>query len=440
LNSSWRYEESLRACSEALVAARAVGHDYAEFLATRGQGSALVYRGRTDEGLAQVRAAVELADTAGDPMLQELAYATLTDVLMMLARPRESARVAATAAEALRRYGIDRTTLLGNQTEALIAIGDWDEADAVSAQALRALTGNYPHHVLDFRAALDAGRGNFDAARAHLEAAAPAMREDAYAAIHAARVAELALAERRWSDAARAVCAGLERARSRDMAQLRIWLCAEGLRAEADLAAIARARRDPDDHLDTARALLSEARAAAEAPVTPNVGGWLALAEAEHERARGVARPDLWAGAAHTWAQLDRAPLAAYCRFREAEALVAAGASRAAASQPLQAAYATAGRIGARPFLRELDRLAERARLDRRPPPAPEPAHTLLDLTPRETEVLDLIARGLTNREIADELVISVKTASVHVSHILHKLDAGNRVEAAAIAHRLAPP
>jgi hypothetical protein len=54
--------------------------------------------------------------------------------------------------------------------------------------------------------------------------------------------------------------------------------------------------------------------------------------------------------------------------------------------------------------------------------------------------VLTLIARGLTNREIAAELVISVKTASVHVSHILHKLDAPNRLEAAAIAHRLAPP
>jgi DNA-binding NarL/FixJ family response regulator len=45
-----------------------------------------------------------------------------------------------------------------------------------------------------------------------------------------------------------------------------------------------------------------------------------------------------------------------------------------------------------------------------------------------------------TNREIAAALVISVKTASVHVSHILRKLDAPNRLEAAAIAHRLALP
>ena len=54
--------------------------------------------------------------------------------------------------------------------------------------------------------------------------------------------------------------------------------------------------------------------------------------------------------------------------------------------------------------------------------------------------MLTLVARGYTNREIAATLVISVKTASVHVSHILRKLDAPNRREAAAIAHRLAPP
>ena len=49
------------------------------------------------------------------------------------------------------------------------------------------------------------------------------------------------------------------------------------------------------------------------------------------------------------------------------------------------------------------------------------------------------MARGYTNREIAAALVISDKTASVHVSHILRKLGARSRVEAAATAHRLAP-
>ncbi len=53
--------------------------------------------------------------------------------------------------------------------------------------------------------------------------------------------------------------------------------------------------------------------------------------------------------------------------------------------------------------------------------------------------VLGLVARGYTNRQIAAALVISVKTASVHVLHILGKLDAQNRIEAATIAHRLTP-
>ena len=53
--------------------------------------------------------------------------------------------------------------------------------------------------------------------------------------------------------------------------------------------------------------------------------------------------------------------------------------------------------------------------------------------------MLKLVARGYTNREIAEALVISVKTAGVHVSHILRKLDAPNRFEAAAIAHRVSP-
>jgi DNA-binding NarL/FixJ family response regulator len=86
--------------------------------------------------------------------------------------------------------------------------------------------------------------------------------------------------------------------------------------------------------------------------------------------------------------------------------------------------------------------LAERARLDLRSPDAEatkekEGVETILGLTPREAEVLGLLARGYTNREIAATLVISVKTASVHVSHILSKLGAPNRLEAPAIAHRL---
>jgi DNA-binding NarL/FixJ family response regulator len=93
----------------------------------------------------------------------------------------------------------------------------------------------------------------------------------------------------------------------------------------------------------------------------------------------------------------------------------------------------------------ELELLARRARFDLEPPDVGTADGTqnleqLLGLTPREAEILTLVSRGLTNREIAATLVISVSTASVHVSHILRKLDARNRREAAAIMHRLSPP
>ncbi len=178
--------------------------------------------------------------------------------------------------------------------------------------------------------------------------------------------------------------------------------------------------------------------------ITPNAGGWHVLAEAEYERALGRARPQAWADAAATWERLERPPLAAYCRWRQAEALVAAGASRAEATAPLRDAHAIAARTGVKPLAAELQLLAQRARLDLappdpRPPDGKRALEQILGLTPREADVLTLVARGCTNREIAVALVISVKTASVHISHILRKLDAPNRLEAAAIAHRLAP-
>ena len=62
---------------------------------------------------------------------------------------------------------------------------------------------------------------------------------------------------------------------------------------------------------------------------------------------------------------------------------------------------------------------------------------TAAGLSPRELEVLVLVAEGRTNREIGSELFISQKTVSVHVSRILAKLGASNRAQAATIAHRL---
>jgi DNA-binding CsgD family transcriptional regulator len=455
LSLAWRFDESLAICEQALALARTVGADAVELRVLLDLGSDLAYLGRADEGVAQLWRALALAEESGDspallhahayisPLL--LAYISLTDVLTMLGRPGESVRIGKRGLEAVRRYGID-TVLVANLIEALLAIGEWDEADSRSAAALRAITANFPYMLLMLRADLELGRGDFGAARAHLEAALATLREDRGLGIYDVYLAELALWERRWTDADQAVRDALARARPGGAAQLRVWFCAKGLRAQAELAALARARRDGDaarDRLGRADELIALARrAAAEAAaVTPNAAGWLALAEAEYGRARGEARPEAWSQAATTWEGLGRPPLAAYCRWRQAEALVAAGASRAEASGPLRHAHAVAARLGAAPLAEQLELLAQRARLDLASPDA-EPAGQrqglgeLLGLTPREAEVLALLARGYTNREIAAALVISVRTAGVHVSHILRKLGVPNRLEAAAIAHR----
>src|ERR1044072_6246009 len=61
----------------------------------------------------------------------------------------------------------------------------------------------------------------------------------------------------------------------------------------------------------------------------------------------------------------------------------------------------------------------------------------ILRWTTRKAEVLSLVARGFTDREIAEALVISIKTPSVHAYHILGKLGGTNPGEAAAVGHAL---
>jgi len=99
----------------------------------------------------------------------------------------------------------------------------------------------------------------------------------------------------------------------------------------------------------------------------------------------------------------------------------------------VEAAHDTAVALGAVPLRDGIRRLARRARLPLDRAPA-APAET--DLTAREQEVLELVAAGRSDRQIAEALYITEKTASVHVSNILRKLGVASRGEAAAEAYR----
>ena len=134
----------------------------------------------------------------------------------------------------------------------------------------------------------------------------------------------------------------------------------------------------------------------------------------------------------------------AYALLRLGEAQLVAG-DRPAGAESLAEAAAIADRLGAQPILDGALALTRAARLDARPVAGPlddfvaRPADHLSasGLMAREVDVLRLVAAGRTNGEIAAELYISPKTASVHVSNILAKLNVSNRVEAAAVAHHL---
>ena len=151
-----------------------------------------------------------------------------------------------------------------------------------------------------------------------------------------------------------------------------------------------------------------------------------------------------WHATAAAFDELDRPYVSAYCRWREAEAHVDAGAPRSTAAVPARAAHQVARGLRARLLQGRLELLAQRARLYLVEPSESVRAEALsllaseLGITAREAEVLELVARGYTNREIGESLYVSAKTASVHVTNILRKLGVSSRREAAAVAQRVA--
>jgi DNA-binding CsgD family transcriptional regulator len=188
--------------------------------------------------------------------------------------------------------------------------------------------------------------------------------------------------------------------------------------------------------VDDAQAVLERRTGKSGPDWGPEGLAWEARVEAELLRWRWVADidppslealVDSWRHAEAAFAAYGAPYELATVRATFAEILTASG-DHAGAQTLAQAAAEVAERLGARPLLRRLGRGAA---------PAPAvPGATRATLTPRESEILALVAEGRTNGEIGRQLFISTKTVSVHVSNILGKLGAGGRTEAAAIARR----
>jgi DNA-binding CsgD family transcriptional regulator len=261
----------------------------------------------------------------------------------------------------------------------------------------------------------------------------------------AAARASLELWAGRPEAAAAIVSDCLERVGEREHVFLTARLYEIGARACADLVA-----RAPGDEATfrqqtrTAQSLLERLDGLIgrmSGVIPPLVRASRAVCAAHVSRIGGAGDAALWADARRLWDTCQDPYHAAYARWREAEALLGSGGDRAAAETLVRDAHAVVVELGAGPLRRELEALARRARidlgLDHSPEAAPNAALERLELTPRELEVLALLADGLTNREIGAELYISDKTASVHVSRILTKLSVPNRAAAAAAAHHL---
>ncbi|HYN70779.1 MAG TPA: AAA family ATPase [Candidatus Eisenbacteria bacterium] len=450
------FEGSRRAALDAIQLGKRLGARGEVALALGILGWDRAILGDVDAGIADFREGARIAEELGSIEGMALAATNLAALLDRVGRSAESLEAARAGYALTERLGVARTyggLLLGYVAKAELALGRWDDADASTTAGLRRTTSDRAElWLLVNRARLLTGRGRFPDAAALLARGraidARLADSDFHTALLAAE-AELAMWLTRVDDAWRLGEEGLGMLRDGPADPSLAWLASLVIRAQAD----ALDRLPPHDR--TGRREVLEARVNRIVAAVGRVSGvhrvlpagrsraMQRLLDLERARLQGPNDPAGWGDLAAEWRALDRPYQLAYARYREAEALLAAGGPRARAAALLREAADVADELGAQPLAAVVGQLAARARLELKP----EGAHARrdssagdrsgYDFTPRETDVLRLVAGGWTNQQIADALFITRKTASVHVSNILSKVGVAHRGEAAALAVRL---
>ncbi len=405
---------AIRLAEEAYRTATALGHRAVASTASNIRGTCRVHDGDL-AGLEDLEEARELAGDDWSALVRY--YINTTDLRLLLGRYRDALDLAEEGAANARRRGVQRRAavmLEGNGIEARIALGDWDHASAWYERTIPTLTDSvFAMYLRVHRFWLTLWRGDVTGAEAYERANRAAF--DRYGEleqqirIQVARTrAELALvrgAPREALDHLEAV--GLPAARN--AAPYDLPLLGVAARALSALDA------DATD-LEPYRATLAGYAG------WPTHAVWAAVFAAELGEGP-------WSAVAAT---AEPAHLRPYAHLRWGQRLLADG-DRAGARDQLAQAVAEADRIGAGLVRDEAARLMAHGGLatgTRHADASPGGEH----LTDRERQVLDLVADGLTNGQIAERLYISRKTASVHVSAILRKLGVSSRTEAAVRA------
>jgi DNA-binding CsgD family transcriptional regulator len=439
-------DEALAHTRRAVQYARQVGARAEEAHAQATYGIIRARQGDLDAGLDALKESAALARKAGDV---EEVLRSAGDHMYLLCRAgrfAEALDVAREGDRTARALGVPATytaALNSNTAAVLVTTGRWDEADSFIAESADGQPpANTAHHLELLRLELAVARGEHEEA-ARLAARLAAVREDPrLIGTLCACLAELALAADDPDTAAEEVARGLAALDDCALAEEGIRLLALGARIEADLALHptparagrqdARPRTPAADYARRARAIVQQYGA------QPAVAAFGELAAAEHARADRADHRATWRAVADAWKTAQQPYREAYARLREAESAIRAG-RRQQAARALAACEGLARPLRAAPMLKLAEQAARGARLVETldPDPGMAPAKAEFDLTRREAQVLGLLSAGESNRQIAHTLFISDRTVAVHVSHILGKLGARNRTEAAAVGVRL---